>query len=105
MVIKRGPYDSPSQRERRKQILLKTRYLLESEGLGGMSMARTAKMSNVSTKTLYNIFVNRELLLLESASKRLDELLLSNTIQSEVHGIPRFLAITAIAMKPFCNGR
>lgn len=68
-----------------------------------MSMARIAKMSNVSTKTLYNIFVNRELLLLESASERLEELLLSNTIQLEEHGIPRFLAITAIAMKPFID--
>jgi AcrR family transcriptional regulator len=101
MAVKRGPYDSDLQRQRRSQILLNTRELLESEGIEGISMARIAKMSSVSTKTLYNIFVNREGLLLQAAANRLDELVGSASIQTATPGIPRLLAITELAMLPF----
>ncbi len=101
MAVKRGPYDSDLQRQRRSQILLNTRELLESEGIEGISMARIAKMSSVSTKTLYNIFVNREGLLLQAAANRLDEMVASASIQIATPGIPRLLAITELAMMPF----
>ena len=101
MAVKRGPYDSDLQRQRRSQILLNTRELLESEGIEGISMARIAKMSSVSTKTLYNIFVNREGLLLQAAANRLDEMVASASIQIVTPGIPRLLAITELAMMPF----
>ena len=103
MIKKRGSYDSPLQQERRREILCNTRSLLESEGLDGVSMARIASMSKVSTKTLYNIFVSRDRLLLQTATARLNELLLQGRGRLEAPGIPSILARTEIAMEQFID--
>jgi AcrR family transcriptional regulator len=103
MIKKRGPYDSPLQRERRRSILSNTRHLLETEGLEGVSMARIASLSNVSAKTPYNIFGSLDRLLLQTATARLDELLQEGQARLENPGIPKILAITKTAMEQFID--
>ena len=105
MIKKRGPYDSPLQRERRRSILSNTRHLLETEGLEGVSMARIASLSNVSAKTPYNIFGSLDRLLLQTATARLNELLQEDQPRLEKPGIPRILAITQIAMEQFIDSQ
>ena len=105
MIKKRGPYDSPLQRERRRSILSNTRHLLETEGLEGVSMARIASLSNVSAKTPYNIFGSLDRLLLQTATARLNELLQEDQPRLEKPGIPSILAITQIAMEQFIDSQ
>ena len=56
MAKVRGKYASPAQAERRKRILRETLKLLAAESPSDISMAQIAELSDVSTKTLYNLF-------------------------------------------------
>jgi len=104
MNKKRGPYCSPRQRERRKAILDAARHQLEAHGLASVTMKNIAQASNVSTKTLYNLFGNRDLLLLEAASELLDNLEESVAVRNAEPGIPKLLAYTEAAMAEFEYG-
>ena len=64
----RGKYASPAQTERRKRILRETLKLLQHASPADISMAQIAELSDVSTKTLYNLFKGRNGLLLAAAA-------------------------------------
>lgn len=101
MSKKRGPYSSPLQQKRRKRILREARLLLERHGLAALTMQSIAATSEVSLKTIYNLFGTRDLLLLEAASGLLDYLEKSFLVQNTQPGIDRLLAYTEGAMKGF----
>jgi AcrR family transcriptional regulator len=96
---KRGPYSSPRQQQRRSRVLRVAGIQLERHGLAALTMQSIAEVSNVSTKTLYNLFGSRDLLLLEAASELLDNLEQSPAVLDSEPGIPRLLAYSEGAMK------
>ena len=101
MNKKRGPYSSPRQRDRRLRILRTAGRQLERHGLAATTMQSIAEISEVSTKTLYNLFGSRDLLLLEAATELLNYLEQSPVIMQSEEGIPRLLAFTEGAMRGF----
>ena len=68
MAKARGGYASPAQAERRKRILRETLKLLQEASPADISMGQIAVLSDVSTKTLYNLFKSRNGLLLAAAA-------------------------------------
>lgn len=64
-------------------------------------MQSIAEISEVSTKTLYNLFGSRELLLLEAASERLADLGQSPSVAGSEPGIEQLLAFTVGTMAQF----
>jgi AcrR family transcriptional regulator len=98
---KRGPYSSPLQRERQQRILRAARHELEKNGVSSLTMKGIAQASDVSLKTLYNLFGNRDLLLLTVASELLDDLEQSTLALDIEPGIPQLLAYSEGAMKLF----
>ena len=59
MSTERGRYSSPNQQERRRRILGAARTQLDSRGLTALTMQSIADTSDVSLKTLYNLFGSR----------------------------------------------
>lgn len=101
MSKERGSYSSPVQQERRQRILRAARMQLERCGLAALTMQSIAQASDVSLKTLYNLFGTRELLLLEAAWELLDNLEISGPVQDAKPGIERLMAFTEGAIKGF----
>ena len=101
MSNKRGPYSSERQKKRRRRILQVAGVLLQKHGLDALTMQSIAEVSEVSTKTLYNLFGSRDLLLLEAASERLADLEHSPWVLEEEPGIPRLLAFAVGTMAQF----
>jgi AcrR family transcriptional regulator len=97
----RGRYSSPIQQERRRRILGAARMQLDSLGIAALTMQNIADASDVSLKTLYNLFGSRELLLLEAAWELLDNLEISDPVQNAKPGIERLMAYTEGAIKGF----
>lgn len=64
-------------------------------------MQSIAEISEVSTKTIYNLFGSRDLLLAEAALERLVDLEQSPLVLDVEPGIPRLHAFTAGTMKQF----
>ena len=88
MAKVRGRYASPAQAERRKRILRETLKLLASESPSDISMAQIAELSDVSTKTLYNLFKSRNGLLLAAAAQtRADTQNSANVMSAHAHPI------------------
>jgi AcrR family transcriptional regulator len=104
MSQKRGSYNSPRQKERRREILAAAVAEMQEHGLSSVTMNNIAQSSNVSTKTLYNLYGSRNLLLLEATSVLLEDLEESKWVQSVEPGIPRLLAYTERAMRVFDYG-
>ncbi|NDH42227.1 MAG: TetR/AcrR family transcriptional regulator [Gammaproteobacteria bacterium] len=101
MTKSRGKYASPVQTERRERILVETLKLLEAKQPEDISMSLISERSGVSTKTLYNLFKNRNGLLLAAAA-RINERNQSNTSALDsLAGIPRILELTRRAMESF----
>jgi AcrR family transcriptional regulator len=98
---KRGPYSSPRQQDRRQRILDVAGGELEKHGLSALTMEKIAKVSEVSTKTLYNYFDSRELLLLEAASELLIDIERSDLVLDAEPGIPGLLAFKLSGIKQF----
>lgn len=101
MTNKRGPYSSQRQQDRRLRILRAAGVHLQSHGLEALTMQSIAEVSEVSTKTLYNLFGSRDLLLLEAASEVLVDLEQSEFVLGVDPGIPRLLAFTIGTMRQF----
>ena len=101
MSKKRGPYSSQRQQDRRQRILDVTGGELEKQGLSALTMENIAKVSEVSTKTLYNYFDSRELLLLEAASERLINIERSDLVMAAEPGIPALLAFKLLGIRQF----
>jgi AcrR family transcriptional regulator len=64
-------------------------------------MQSIAEISDVSTKTLYNLFGNRDLLLLEAALEQLVDLEQSPLVLETEPGLPRLHAYTTGSMQQF----
>ena len=101
MAKERGKYASPAQIERRKRILRETLALLASESPSGISMAQIAELSDVSTKTLYNLFKSRNGLLLAAAAQTRADIQSSVTVMNAPAGISRILELTRGTMDTF----
>lgn len=101
MANQRGHYDSPVQQERRQRILRATLELLKLDHPEEISMGQIAEASDVSTKTLYNLFSNRTTLLLAAASQHLDNLDTSEAIVEVEPGVARIVEFTRSALQLF----
>ena len=97
----RGKYASPTQIERRRRILRETLKLLERESPSDISMAQIAELSDVSTKTLYNLFNSRKGLLLAAAAQTRTDTQSSLTVMGAPAGISRILELTRRTMDSF----
>ena len=97
----RGKYASPAQRERRQRILNETLSLLEKEAADSVSMSRIAERSDVSTKTLYNLFGSRSGLLLAAAAQTRTNILESEPLANAPEGLSRIIELTKCTMANF----
>lgn len=97
----RGKYSSPAQAERRERILKETLKLLQEASPSDISMARIAELSDVSTKTLYNLFKSRNGLLLAAAAQTRADTQSSVTVMNAPAGISRILELTRRTMDIF----
>ena len=103
MAKTRGKYASPAQAERRERILKETLRLLAEEVPADISMAQIAELSDVSTKTLYNLFKNRNGLLLAAAEKIRTETQNSMSVISAPNGVSRIIELTRQTMDTFAR--
>ena len=101
MTKVRGKYASPAQAERRKRILKETLKLLQEASPSDISMAQIAELSDVSTKTLYNLFKSRNGLLLAAAAQTRADTQSSVTVMNAPAGISRILELTRRTMDIF----
>jgi len=101
MAKARGKYASPAQAERRKRILRETLKLLQDASPADISMAQIAELSDVSTKTLYNLFKSRNGLLLAAAAQIRADTQNSAKVMSAPVGISRILELTRRTMDTF----
>ena len=101
MKESRGKYASPVQQERRTRILDETLKLLEQERPADISMGQIAALSDVSTKTLYNLFSNRTTLFLAAAARTRSNVEASLPEVSAGGGIQRIIELTRRSMAIF----
>ena len=101
MAKQRGRYASPAQAERRRRILRETLKLLEKAPPTDISMAQIAELSEVSTKTLYNLFKNRNGLLLAAAAQTRADTQNSVDVMKAPAGISRILELTRRTLDTF----
>ena len=94
-------YASPRQKDRRQRILRSAAAHLAAKGLEALSMTGIAEASQVSVKTLYNLFGSRDELLLQAAADTLVDLDQSQQIQLAQPGIPRLFAYVVSTMEDF----
>lgn len=66
-------YRTPRQRERRQRILSTARELVARVGYDGLSMRELADLAEVSPTTLYNLYENKDLLILAAVQNLLQE--------------------------------
>ena len=101
MAKVRGRYASPAQAERRRRILRETLKLLQEASPADISMGQIAELSEVSTKTLYNLFKSRNGLLLAAAAQTRADTQTSINVMSAPVGISRILELTRRTMDTF----
>ena len=101
MAKVRGKYASPAQAERRKRILRETLKLLQEASPADISMAQIADLSDVSTKTLYNMFKSRNGLLLAAAAQTRTDTQSNTNVMNAPTGISRILELTRQTMDTF----
>ena len=101
MAKVRGRYASPAQAERRRRILRETLTLLQDTSPADISMGQIAQLSDVSTKTLYNLFKSRSGLLLAAAAQTRADTQTSINVMSAPAGISRILELTRRTMDTF----
>ncbi|MFL2501950.1 MAG: TetR/AcrR family transcriptional regulator [Luminiphilus sp.] len=101
MASRRRKYASPAQRKRRQRILNETLLLLEKEAAASVSMSRIAELSDVSTKTLYNLFGSRSGLLLAAAAQTRTNILESEPLANAPEGLSRIIELTKRTMANF----
>ena len=101
MAKARGRYASPAQAKRRKRILRETLKLLQEASPADISMGQIAELSDVSTKTLHNLFKSRNGLLLAAAAQTRADAQTSINVMSAPAGISRILELTRRTMDTF----
>ena len=101
MAKVRGRYASPAQTERSERILRETLKLLQEASPADISMGQIAELSDVSTKTLYNLFKSRNGLLLAAAAQTRADAQTSINLMSAPAGISRILELIRRTMDTF----
>jgi AcrR family transcriptional regulator len=94
MKRKRGPYSSPRQEERQRRILAAVRREITNLGYDALTMAQLACASEVSTKTLYNLYGSKDELLLAAVADLLGNLEQQPLVLAAEPGLPSLLAFT-----------
>ncbi len=92
MAIKRGPYSSPRQLERQQRILDCARQAISDVGYEALTMKDLAEASEVSIKTLYNLYGSKDELLLSAVVDLLADLPGLPNVQAASPGIARLRA-------------
>lgn len=93
---KRGPYRSPRQEERQRRILATARTEITRVGYDAITMQQLAGASDVSTKTLYNLYGSKDELLLAAVAELLGNLEHHPRVLAAPAGIPALLAFTEV---------
>lgn len=96
MKRKRGPYSSPRQEQRRRRILATVRAEITAAGYDALTMAQLAQASEVSTKTLYNLYGSKDELLLSAVADLLGNLEQQPQVLAAEPGLPSLLAFTDV---------
>jgi AcrR family transcriptional regulator len=91
---KRGPYSSPRQQQRQRRILETARREITSVGYDALTMQQLAKASEVSTKTLYNLFGSKDELLLAAVADLLGNLEQQPAVLAAAPGLATLRAFT-----------
>jgi AcrR family transcriptional regulator len=96
MNRKRGPYSSPRQEERQRRILATARREITAVGYDALTMAQLASASEVSTKTLYNLYGSKDELLLSAVAELMGNLEQLPQVVDAPPGLPSLLAFTEV---------
>jgi AcrR family transcriptional regulator len=96
MNRKRGPYSSPRQEERQRRILATARREITAVGYDALTMAQLASASEVSTKTLYNLYGSKDELLLSAVAELIGNLEQLPQVVEASPGLPSLLAFTEV---------
>jgi AcrR family transcriptional regulator len=96
MNRKRGPYSSPRQEERQRRILATARREITAVGYDALTMAQLASASEVSTKTLYNLYGSKDELLLSAVAELIGNLEQLPQVVDAQPGLPSLLAFTEV---------
>ena len=91
MNRKRASYSSPRQQERQEKILATARRLIAEKGYSGLTMRDLASASNVSEKTLYNLFESKDRLVMRAVADLLDAIVQGVEAQSRQPGLDTIL--------------
>jgi AcrR family transcriptional regulator len=89
---KRGPYSSPRQEERQRRILEVTRREIAALGYAAITMQGLAAASEVSTKTLYNLYGSKDELLLTAVEDLLHQIRQHPDLAKAPEGLTSLLA-------------
>ena len=89
---KRGPYSSPRQEERQRRILEATRREIAALGYDAITMQGLAAASEVSTKTLYNLYGSKDELLLTAVEDLLQQIQQHPDLTGAAPGLSSLLA-------------
>ncbi len=92
MPTKRGPYSSPRQQQRQQRILQCARQAINKVGYSALTMKDIALASDVSIKTLYNLYSSKDELLLAAVADLLTDLANLPDVVDAKPGINRLLA-------------
>lgn len=89
---RKGSYSSPRQQERRQRILEVVREQIAAVGYEALTMRDLAAASGVALKTLYNLYGNKDKLLLAAVAELISDVEHLDRVTSAEPGIPRYLA-------------
>jgi AcrR family transcriptional regulator len=89
---KRGPYSSPRQEQRQRRILDVARREIAALGYDAITMQGLANASEVSVKTLYNLYGSKDELLLAAVENLLEQLRQHPSLAEAPPGVASLLA-------------
>jgi len=98
MTTERKTYASPRQLERQQRVLACARVAISKVGYDRLTMKDLAESSEVSTKTLYNLYNSKDELLVAAVADLLADLAEQHDVVAAEPGIARMLArVSAIS--------
>ena len=104
MTSKRKAYSSNRQQERQQRILDCARAAISAVGYDALTMKDLAQASEVSVKTLYNLYGSKDELLLAAVVDLLGFLAEQSTVQAAAPGIARLRAnLEAVSAQVVAN--
>jgi len=99
MSARRGSYFSPRQQARRERILQAARDLIAEKGYDGLTMRDLASASDVSDKTLYNLFDSKDRLVMIAVADLLGEIARRVEAKSQQPGLEAVLLYSDSTMR------